>query len=302
MAIGDITLASSQRSNLISLQTTAELLGQTEGRLATGKKVNSAVDNPANFFAAQGNNTRANLLSGLKDNISEAVQTVKTASTGIQGVLSTIEALRGVVTQARSAINDTVNSATILGGAATSANGTDGLTGQYNRLIGQLNNLVTDASYKGTNFLTSGSTTLTVNLNENSTTSIVLSGFNAGASGLSISGGGGSLTAAGTSGNMSSGSMMSAANLNAIETTLNAAIASLQTQSSALSANLNTLTTRQTFISDVVNNLTVGATKLTEADTNEEGANLLSLQTKNQLGTTALSISHQVEQGILRLF
>jgi flagellin-like hook-associated protein FlgL len=292
MAIGDIGLSSSMRSNLISLQTTARLLGDTQERLATGKRVNTAVDNPANFFAAQGHNTRANLLSGLKDNISEAIQTVKAADTGIKGVLSTIEALRGVVTQARSAINDTVNSATLL----------SGLEGQYNRLVAQLNNLATDSSYKGTNFLTSGGVTLTVNFNENATTSITMSGFNGGASGLAISGGGAALTVAGTSGNMSSGSMDTAAELNAIETTLNAAIATLQTRAGELSANLSTLTARQSFITDMVNTLIVGATNLTEADTNEEGANLLSLQTKQQLGTTALSISSQAEQSILRLF
>ncbi len=301
MAIGEIGLTSSMRSNLISLQTTARLLGQTEERLATGKRVNTAVDNPANFFAAQGHTSRANLLTGLKDNISEAIQTVKAADSGIKGVLTTIEAIRGVVTQARSAINDTVNSSVTLGGDNTGA-GASGLVGQYNRLVEQLNNLVTDSSYKGTNFLTSGSVTLTVNFNENATTEIVMSGFNAGASGLGISGGGATLTVAGTSGNIAYADLDDAPNLDLVEASLNAAIATLQTRASELAANLSTLTTRQTFINEMVNNLVVGATKLTEADTNEEGANLLSLQTKQQLGTTALSISSQAEQSILRLF
>ncbi len=301
MAIGEIGLTSSMRSNLISLQTTARLLGQTEERLATGKRVNTAVDNPANFFAAQGHTSRAGLLTGLKDNISEAIQTVKAADSGIKGVLTTIEAIRGVVTQARSAINDTVNSSVTLGGDNTGA-GASGLVGQYNRLVEQLNNLVTDASYKGTNFLTSGSVTLTVNFNENATTEIVMSGFNAGASGLGISGGGAVLDVAGTSGNIAYADLDDAPNLDLVEASLNAAIATLQTRASELSANLSTLTTRQTFIGEMVNNLIVGSTRLTEADTNEEGANLLSLQTKQQLGTTALSISSQAEQSILRLF
>ncbi len=300
MAIGEIGLTSSMRSNLISLQTTARLLGQTEERLSTGKRVNTAVDNPANFFAAQGHTSRANQLTGLKDNINEAIQTVKSADSGIKGVLTTIEALRGIVTQARSAINDTVNSGTLLGGSATG--GVAGLTGQYNRLVEQLNNLVTDSSYKGTNFLTSGSVTLTVNFNENATTKIVMSGFNSGASGLAISGGGTSLTVAGTTGSITSGDLDTVAELDAVEKSLNTAIATLQTKASELAANLSTLTTRQTFIGEMVNTLIVGATKLTEADTNEEGANLLSLQTKQQLGTTALSISSQAEQSILRLF
>jgi flagellin-like hook-associated protein FlgL len=300
MAIGDIGLSSSMRSNLISLQTTARLLGETQEKLATGKRVNTAVDNPANFFAAQGATSRANQLTGLKDGISEAIQTVKAADSGIKGVLTTIEAIRGVVTQARSAINDSVNSATTLGGSSTG--GTNGLTGQYNRLIEQLNNLVTDSSYKGTNFLTSGGVTLTVNFNENATTKIVMSGFNSGASGLGISGGGASLTVAATTGNITSADLDTGAELDAIEKSLNAAIATLQTKASELAANLSTLTSRQTFITEMVNTLVVGATKLTEADTNEQGANLLSLQTKQSLGTTALSISSQAEQSILRLF
>jgi flagellin len=306
MAIGEIGLSSSMRSNLISLQSTARLLGETQEKLATGKRVNTAVDNPANFFAAQGATTRANQLTGLKDNISEAIQTVKAADSGIKGVLTTIEAIRGVVTQARSAINDTVNSGVLLAGGnaadASGFTGVAGLTGQYNRLVEQLNNLVTDSSYKGTNFLSSGSVTLTVNFNENATTKIVMSGFNGGASGLAISGGGSSLTVAGTTGNITAKDLDTGAELDAIEKTLNTAIATLQTKASELAANLSTLTTRETFITEMVNTLVVGATKLTEADTNEEGANLLSLQTKQSLGTTSLSISSQAEQSILRLF
>ena len=300
MAIGDIGLTSSMRANLSNLQNTARLMGATEQRLSTGKRVGSAVDNPANFFAAEGANSRANQLTGLKDNISEAIQTVKSADSGIKGVLSTIEALRGVITQARSAINDTVNSAVTLGGAA--AGGASGLTGQYNSLVAQLNNLVPDSSYKGTNFLTSGSVTLTVNFNENATTKIVMSGFNSGASGLGISGGGtATLVVAGTSGNLTSADLSTATSLDAMEKTLNTAMATLQTKSSEMSSNLSTLTARQTFIGDMVNNLQVGATQLTQADTNEEGANLLALQTQQQLGTSALSMSSQAQNSILKL-
>jgi flagellin len=298
MAIGEIGLNSSMRSNLISLQTTARLLGQTEERLASGKRVNTAVDNPANFFAAQGHTTRANLLTGLKDNISEAVQTIKAADSGIKGVLSTIEAMRGILTQARAAINDSVNSAITLAGA--SGGGASGLVGQYNRLSEQLNNLVFDSSYKGTNFLSgTGPTTLTVNLNENASTKLVMSGFDSSASGLGISGGSATSQTIGT---LTSANIDTATEIDAAEATLNKAIATLQSKASELASNLSTLTARQSFITEMVNTLIVGSTKLTEADTNEEGANLLSLQTKQQLGTTALSISAQAEQSILRLF
>jgi flagellin-like hook-associated protein FlgL len=275
------------RANLVSLQSTSALLGKTQDRLSTGLKVNSAVDNPASYFAARGHNVRADLLGGLKDNISEAIQTVKAADNGVKGVLSTIESLRGIITQARSALNDSVNSGTTL----------SGLNDQYNSLVGQLNNLRNDSSYKGINFLSGTSTTLTVNFNENATTKLTVAGFDSSASGLALSGG----SASGV-GTLTSAAFASASNLDSMESKLNAAIATLQTKSSDLAANLSILTTRQTFIGDMVNTLKDGATALTVADTNEEGANLLILQTRQQLGTTALSLSAQAAQSVLRLF
>ncbi|MFZ5484210.1 MAG: flagellin [Pseudomonadota bacterium] len=287
--MSDITLTSSMRANLVSLQSTSALLGSTQEKLSTGLKVNSAVDNPAAYFAARGHNQRAELLAGLKDNISEAIQTVKAADSGVEGVLTTIEALRGIVTQARSALNDTVNSATTL----------SGLTTQYNELIKQVNNTAGDSSYKGINFLSGTSQTLTVNFNENATTKLVMSGFDSSSSGLGLSGGVAGINTVGT---LTSASLDTTAELDSMETKLNAAISTLQTKSSELAANLSILTTRQSFVTDMINTLRDGATNLTVADTNEEGANLLILQTRQQLGTTALSLSAQAAQSVLRLF
>jgi flagellin-like hook-associated protein FlgL len=287
MSIGDIALTSGMRNNLISLQQTATLLDRTQERLSTLKKVNSAVDNPTNFFAARGHETRANLLNGLKDNISETIQMIKSADAGVKAITSTIEQLRGVITQARSALNDTVNSGTLL----------SGYTNQYNELIRQLNNFAGDSSYKGVNFLSGASTT--VNLNENAATSIVINGFNASASGLNLSGGVAGVNSAGT---LASADLDSVSELNAIEDRLNAALATLQTESSRLASNLGVLTTRNTYLSEMINTLVTGASKLTAADTNEEGANMLALQTRQQLGVTALSLSSQSLQSVLRLF
>ena len=283
--MSQITLTAAMRANLVSLQNTNELMGRTQERLATGLKVNSAVDNPTNYFAARAHNQRADLLNGLKDYISEAIQTVKAADNGVKAITSVIENLRSIVNQARNALND-ANSGTLLAGLAT----------QYNEAIRQLNNFQQDASYKGVNFLT-GSTTLTVNFNENASTSLVMSGFNATAAGLGISGG----TATG-SGSITTGDLDTAAELNGIETTLNSALATLRSRSSELASNLSVLTYRQTFITDMVNTLKDGATKLTVADTNEEGANMLMLQTRQQLGVTSLSLASQAAQSILRLF
>ena len=286
MAIGDITLTSAMRANLVSLQSTEQLLGRTQERLATGKRVNSAIDNPTNFFAARAHTQRADLLNGLKDNISEAVQTIKAADNGVTGINTLIEAVRGVITQARSALNST-----------TSATELAGLTTQYNELIRQINNTEQDASYKGVNFLAGSGITLPVNVTEQATSQLSMSGFNGSASGLAMSGG-----SQPGSGTLTSANLSTTSGLDNIETTLNAALGTLRSQGGTLAANLSILVTRQQFIVNMVNTLAEGATKLTVADTNEEGANMLLLQTRQQLGTTALSLSAQANAAVLRLF
>ena len=76
----------------------------------------------------------------------------------------------------------------------------------------------------------------------------------------------------------------------------------MRTQASAFGANLTTVQTRQDFTKDLINTLQTGADNLVLADTNEEGANLLALQTRQQLSTTALSLAAQADQAVLRLF
>lgn len=289
MAVGDISLTASMRSNLVSLQSTAELMGRTQDRLATGKKVNSALDNPANYFAAREHNQRADLLSGLKDNISEAIQTVKAADNGVKAITTMIEGLRGQLAQARTALNDANNSGTLL----------TGVSKQYNELVRQINMVRADSSYNGVNFLSGTSTTLTVNFNEQASTKLVVSGFDASSSGLGIASGTSSATTSGTS---TSGSFDSTSKMDAIEKTLNNALATLRKESATLSNNLTILSVRQSFIGDMSNTLQDGANKLTLADTNEEGANMLILQTRQSLGTTSLSLASQAAQSVLRLF
>ncbi len=80
MAINDVSLTAGMRSNLVALQGTVDLLNRTQERLSTGKKVNTALDNPLNFFTAKALNSRAADLAGYKDGMSEAVQTIKAAN------------------------------------------------------------------------------------------------------------------------------------------------------------------------------------------------------------------------------
>ena len=87
MAMNNITLTSGMRQNLFSLQRTAKAMDVTQNRLASGKKVNSALDDPIAFFAAQGHTQRSSDLAIRKDEMSEGIQTIKAADNGISAVL-----------------------------------------------------------------------------------------------------------------------------------------------------------------------------------------------------------------------
>jgi len=378
MAINDISLTAGMRSNLTTLQATAQLLNRTQQRLATGNKVNSAIDNPTAYFAAQALNSRASIIDGLKDAMGQAIQTVQAADKGVTALTSLIEQAKGIAQQAQSATagggnvtqyvdmggvapgdritigattltgttavapgagefyaggNDAtdavalfaaINSAGIsIGGGAVTANKVDNnrvyiqiagvdmtagsittpgaqtsitessllaasdnelstLQTQYNTVLTQMDQLVTDSGYQGKNLLNGD--TLTVKFEGTNSLNIV--GFNASSGSLGIT------AAVWNNPSDASGDV----------TKLDAALNTLRNNSAAFSSNLSIVTTRQTFSTDMENTLTQGANNLTLADTNEEGANMLMLQTRQSLGTTALSLSAQAAQSVLRLF
>ncbi|WP_441242902.1 flagellin N-terminal helical domain-containing protein [Tardiphaga sp. 768_D3_N2_1] len=95
-----ITLSASVRQNLLSLQSTADLLSITQNRLATGNKVNSALDNPTNFFTAQGLNNRASDISNLLDGIGNGVQILQAANTGITSLQKLVDSAKSIANQA----------------------------------------------------------------------------------------------------------------------------------------------------------------------------------------------------------
>ena len=95
-----IVLSASVRQNLLSLQSTADLLATTQNRLATGKKVNSALDNPTNYFTAQGLDNRASDISNLLDGIGNGVQVLQAANTGITSLQSLVDTAKSIANQA----------------------------------------------------------------------------------------------------------------------------------------------------------------------------------------------------------
>jgi len=102
-----VTLSAATLQNLLSLQDTAALAAANQNRLSTGKKVNSALDNPVNYFTAASLTDRSTALSGLLDGISNGIQTIQAASKGIDSITSIVKQMQSVVAQAQS--NATTN-------------------------------------------------------------------------------------------------------------------------------------------------------------------------------------------------
>ncbi len=99
--MADITLSAGVRQNLLSLQKTANLMATTQNRLATGKKVNTALDNPTNFFTSSSLQTRASDLSSLLDSMSNGVKTLEAADNGLTAITKNLESMQSTLRQAR---------------------------------------------------------------------------------------------------------------------------------------------------------------------------------------------------------
>ena len=124
-----IVLSASVRQNLLSLQSTATLLATTQNDLATGNKVNSALDNPTNFFTAQSLNNRASDISNLLDGIGNGVQVLQAANTGITSLQSLVASAQSIANQVLQSpvgysTKSNVVSAAITGATATNLLGT----------------------------------------------------------------------------------------------------------------------------------------------------------------------------------
>jgi flagellin len=393
MAINDISLTAGMRTNLFSLQQTAGLLSRTQERLSTGKKVNSALDNPVSFFAAQANMARANDIAGLKDAMGEAVQTIKAADKGISSITSLIDQAKALGQAAKGATRNQIkmqfsavtagdevkvggstytavassgaltnpatqflysddaatavaNLAALINSQVETSAGADmkaiasgttlileakaadiaitqgnythyidvslvgtapvtladsegnyvfserrALGQQYNEIMNQIDAIANSSGYKGTNLL------MDEDLNVRFEGSALnVRGFSATASDLGLN----TKVTSDTSGVGWGWSVNS--EINADIGRLDVATSTLRSEASRLSNNLSIINVQNDFTTNLINTLTEGADKLTLADMNEEGANMLMLQTRQALGTTSLSLASQAAQSVLRLF
>lgn len=373
----DVILSKSVRSNLNALQSTANMIAQTQTRLATGKRVNSALDNPLNFFTSQSLNSRAGDLNSLLDSVSNAIQTLQAADNGISSLTKLVQSAQAIAQQAQQstattakttgtvsgltgassfsftatktitvsdgtttatltlgatntvqdfldAVNNTANldvkaelssdgkilleatgtNTIVVGGTAvaaeklqlgladgTTAAGTlnatrTSLATQYDALRTQIDQLAADSGYNGVNLLNGDG--LKVVFNENGTSSQSITGVKFNATGLGVA--------------ASTNSFQTDKDLGDALSDLSSALSTLRSQASAFGSSLSVVQTRQDFTKSMIGTLKVGADNLVLADSNEEGANLLALQTRQQLSSTALSLAAQADQNVLRLF
>jgi flagellin len=275
--MADTVLSFGVRSSLLSLQATQNNIETAQTRLSTGKRVNSALDNPAAFFTAAGLKTRAKDLSRLQDDQNLALKNLQATDKGIKAVTALVEQAQGLARQALQTSDTTIRAS---------------LATQFGTIRTQIDQLAGDSGYNGRNLLNDATVTnkLTVTFNETGTSKLDIAGVDirVAATGLNIS--------------AAAGAWASDANITAAQTELDSAITELRGNASTFGSGLAIVQNRLEFTKEIINTLEAGSDVLTLADTNEEGANLLALQTRQQLGVQALSLASRSDQAVLRLF
>ena len=291
---------------------------RTQNRLTTGKKVNSVVDNAVAFFQSKSLNDRAADFTDRKDGIDQGISSITAALGGLEQLDQLLKQMKGVAEASKTQTTTERASATT----------------QFQELGNQISLLIEDASYQGLNLLNNTGSQLDVAFSTRTASRLQVDGFDLNATSVTATGtrslftgintvnavGGfdGSLDFVGISAltgtGLASTDAMTFSNFNQIGTNnsyigavdqivtnLDSAISRVRATSAELGTNVAILQTRLDFTNEYVNTLQGGSDKLTLADLNEEGANLVALQTRQQLGIQSLSIAGQQQQAILAL-
>lgn len=267
----DITLSSAVRTNLLALNRTQDLINRTQERLATGLEVASPIDDATAFFEAKALSDRALDLEERKTGIDQGISAITTALNAIESIDTLVRQMEGLAISAKTATGNQLSA----------------IKTQFDELLSQITNLANDASYQGTNLVNSTATELEIAFSTDTVSKLVVQGFDLTNAGLNIT----------TAGAFSLSTVLGA---RLIE--IDAALSTLRGQAQSIGSNVALLQARLDFTENYVNDHEAGAGKLTLAEINEEGANLVALQTRQQLGIGALSFAGQAEQSILQLF
>lgn len=281
--MANITLSAPIRSNLLTLQNTSSLIARTENRLSTGLKVASPIDDAVAYFQAKALSDRGSDFAEKKDGIDQGISSLQTAMTAITSTEAVVKQMKGLLMSAKSA----------------TAEERKGLQEQFAVLAANVNSLANDASYQGLNLVAGTAAKLTVEFSSASNAKLEVNGVNlqssalmgAKASALATTLVGGAWSAVGDS----------VSKFDAAVKDIDASLNSLRSSAKSLGSNVALLQTRLDFTKQYTNTLEEGSGKLTLADLNEEGANLVALQTRQSLGIQALQFSGQSEQSVLQL-
>lgn len=270
-----INLSSSVRTNLLTLQRTSGFIADTQTRLSTGLRVNTALDDAAAFFTAKGLSDNATDFDALKSNIDLAISTIQTAIDGIDAISELVNQAKGLASNAKATGNTNERST---------------LAVQFNELLGQINTIANDSSFNGTNLLQATPDNLAVEFNTDNTSNLTITGLDSttATSGINIA--------------VAANNFGLNANIDTALTAISSALTTLRSNASTMGSRNTILSTRLDFTENLVNTLEGGTGKLTLADLNEESANLLALQTRQQLGINSLALAAQSERSILALF
>lgn len=271
--VDSIVLSGATRANLAALKKTTEAIAVTQERLSTGLRVISAIDDAIAFFESRTLSDRAADLQVLKDSIDQGVSAAETAVAGVASIEDLVEQMKGIALDAKADSSTTNRSKAAV---------------QFNDLLSQLDNLANDSSFKSTNLLRGSPDNLKVTFSEDGSSTLTISGIASDTSGLSLA--------------VAAANWDADGNITTAINDLDSALTTLRSTASTLGANASVLTLRLTFTETLINQLEEGADKLVDADLNEESANLLTLQTRQQLGTISLSIAQQSEQAVFRMF
>ena len=301
-----ITLTASMRSNLSSLKTIQSQMDTTQERLSTGKKVNSAIDNASSYYQARALTNRASDLDSLLDSMGQGIQTIQAANEGIEALTSYVEQMKAVADTAATLAKVEKPTGSRPGEAGAAQEAWDAQKAafdayntelksyqdQFNAIRAQAEKLINDTSYQGINLLKGQK--LTVVFNEGRTNSLDVQVENLldteGSKGIAVLKANVDWTGA------------SATTVDAAISAVTAGMSKLRSVSSELGNNYSIIQTRQNFTEALIDVLETGSDNLVLADMNEESANYLALQTRQQLAINSLSLASQSAQSILSLF
>ena len=294
----EITLSTATRTNLLSLQNTTGLIGRTQERLATGLKVNSALDDALAYFKARNLNSRASDLQSIKDEITDGINIIKAAVQGLESIENLLKQMKALAQSAVSAPESSTRAK---------------LASQFNELRSQVDNLAEDSRFNGVNLLKNstagfqpGADSLTVKFNERTENTainqLVISGLKATDFTTIMARSAVATGAVGSPGLWGQTGPQAIKSINSCLRAIDSALSTVRQSAQSFGTNSSLLQIRADFTTRIITTLKGGAADLVNADMNEESANLLSLQTRQQLGTISLSIAQKSEEAILRLF